>query len=149
MAADIGFYHCTRAPALEVAVKLAAKAHGQGLRVLVLGERPRLEALDSALWTDRPESFLAHGLAGGPHDADQPILLSDAPVPANGATLLLSLEAGVPDALDGFDRVLNLFEDGTPAHDRARADWKALAAREGLTRSYWQQTDRGSWERKA
>jgi DNA polymerase-3 subunit chi len=147
--ADIGFYHCTRAPAREVAVKLAAKAHAQGLRLLVLGERAGLEALDAALWTDRPDSFLAHGLAGGPHDADQPILLSETVDRPNGATLLLSLEAGLPDALDGFDRVLNLFEDGTPAHERARADWKALVARQGLTRSYWQQTDRGGWEKKA
>jgi DNA polymerase-3 subunit chi len=146
---DIGFYHCTRAPALEVAVKLAAKAHAQGLRLLVLGERPGLEALDTALWTYHADSFLPHGLAGGPHDADQPVLLAETAERTNSATLLLSLQAGVPAALDGFDRVLNLFDDGSPAHERARADWKALAARDGLTRSYWQQTERGGWERKA
>ncbi|MGL6044226.1 MAG: DNA polymerase III subunit chi, partial [Sandaracinobacteroides sp.] len=50
MPTDIGFYHCTRAPALEVAVKLAAKALQAGQRLLVVGERARLEALDTALW---------------------------------------------------------------------------------------------------
>ena len=43
-----------------------------GVRVhAVLKER--VEALDTKLWTWREESFLAHGVAGGPYDHDQPI----------------------------------------------------------------------------
>jgi DNA polymerase-3 subunit chi len=146
---DIGFYHCTRAPAADVAVRLSAKALEGGQRLLVIGAPDRLAALDKALWTLIPDSFLAHGMAGSAQDADQPILLSETVEPVNGARLLLSLEAGVPGGMDGFDRVLNLFEDGTPAHERARLDWKALSTREGLTRSYWQQTERGGWEKRA
>ncbi|WP_374387158.1 DNA polymerase III subunit chi [Sandaracinobacter sp.] len=148
MPLDIGFYHCTRAPAAEVAVRLSAKAMEGGQRLLVIGPADRLAALDKALWTLLPDSFLPHGLAGGADDAEQPILLSETVTPANGARLLLSLEAGVPGEMDGFDRVLNLFEDGSPAHERARRDWKALSARDGLTRSYWQQTERGGWEKR-
>lgn len=146
---DIGFYHCTRQPANEVAIRLAEKALAGGQRLLVIGARDRLEQLDRLMWTYTDHSFLPHALAGGAHDADQPVLLSETVEPANGAKLLLSLEAGVPAALDGFDRLLNLFEDGTPAHARARADWKALADREGLTRSYWQQTEKGGWQKQA
>lgn len=146
---DIGFYHCTRAPANEVAIRLAEKALAGGQRLLVIGARERLETLDKLMWTYADHSFLPHGLAGGDHDAHQLVLLSETTEPANGAKLLLSLEAGVPATLDGFDRLLNLFEDGTPAHTRARADWKALADREGMTRSYWQQTERGGWQRQA
>jgi DNA polymerase III subunit chi len=93
-------------------------------------------------------SFLPHGRAGGPHDGDQPILLAETPDPANGAVLLLSLEAGIPADMTRFERVLNLFEEGSPAHSRARADWKALADRDGVERSYWQQTERGGWEKR-
>lgn len=128
---------------------MAEKALAGGQRLLVIGARDRLEQLDKLMWTYADHSFLPHALAGGPHDADQPVLLSETAEPANGATLLLSLEAGVPGTLDGFDRLLNLFEDGTPAHARARADWKALSAREGVERSYWQQTDRGGWQKQA
>jgi DNA polymerase-3 subunit chi len=145
---DIGFYHCTRAPAAEVAVRLCARALEGGQRLLVIGAPDRLAALDMALWTHMPDSFLAHGMAGGANDAEQPILLSETAEAMNGARLLLSLEAGIPGGMDGFDRVLNLFEDGTPAHERARKDWKALSAREGLTRSYWHQTERGGWEKR-
>ena len=157
MPLDIGFYHCTRAPAAEVAVRLSAKVLESGGRLLVVGERPRLEALDKALWALVPDSFLPHALAGGEFDSEQPILLAETAEPvngapphgaANGARLLLSLEAGVPGDMDGFERVLNLFEDGSAAHERARLDWKALGSRDGLTRSYWQQNERGGWEKR-
>jgi len=130
-------------------VRLAEKALGQGKRLLIVGDRARLEELDRLLWTQADHSFLPHALAGGPHDSEQPILLAETPEPANGAPLLLSLEAGIPADLSAFERVLNLFEDGTAAHSRARADWKALADRDGVVRSYWQQTERGGWEKKA
>lgn len=146
---DIGFYHCTRMPANEVAIRLAEKVLGGGQRLLVIGARERLETLDKLMWTYADHSFLPHALAGGDHDADQPVLLSEAAEQTNGATLLLSLAVGVPPTLDGFDRLFNLFEDGTPAHSRARADWKALADREGMTRSYWQQTEQGGWHKQA
>jgi DNA polymerase-3 subunit chi len=136
-------------PANEVAVRLTEKAHSGGKRLLIVGDRARLEELDRLLWTYADHSFLPHALAGGPHDSEQPILLAEAPDPANGATLLLSLEGGIPADFSAFERVLNLFEDGTPAHSRARADWKALADRDGVVRTYWQQTERGGWEKKA
>ncbi|MCG2840706.1 DNA polymerase III subunit chi [Sandaracinobacter sp. RS1-74] len=152
MATDIGFYHCTRAPALDVAARLAAKAFGSGQRLLLLGAPGRLEELDRLLWTFDEASFLPHAITGALEDAEQPILLApdmgEAP-PANGARLLLLLETGLSPGFENFDRVLNLFEDGGAAHERARADWKALQARDGLQRSYWQQKESGGWDRRA
>lgn len=148
MAVDVGFYHCTRDPAGLVAVRLSAKALAAGQRLLVLGEAERLEQLDRALWETDADSFLAHGMAGSPDDALQPILLSAAAVPANGARLLMLLENGLPASFDQFERVFHLFEEGSPAHARARLDWKALGQRDNVKRSYWQQTGRGSWASK-
>jgi len=145
---EVGFYHCTRQPAARIAVRLAALAYGSGQRLLIVGAPERLEALDTALWVDDPESFLPHALAGGEHDADQPILLSETPDPANNARLLMVLETGLPAEFDRFDRVLNLFDDGSDAHLRARTDWKAIADREGVERVYWQQSPQGKWERQ-
>lgn len=149
MTVDIGFYHCTRAPVVDVAVRLAAKVVEQGERLLMVGADDALGAVDAALWTQIPDSFLAHGRTGGAHDADQPILLSAHVEPANGARMLLLLDHGVPGGIDPFARVLNLFADGSAAQDRARLDWKALAGRDGVTRSYWQQNDRGGWEKRS
>lgn len=144
---DVGFYHCTRAPAGSVAVQLAAKAHARGLRLLVIGSADRLEALDRALWVADPQSFLPHAIAGGPHDAHQPILLSQTPEPLNGARLLMVLASGLPAGFGSFDRVLNLFDDGSEAHERARIDWKALGSRDNVQRSYWRQAGQAGWEK--
>lgn len=148
MGVDVGFYHCTRDPAGLVAVRLAAKAVAAGQRLLIVAESARLETLDRALWEADADSFLAHGIAGTDDDGLQPILLSDQAVPGNGARLLMLLEHGLPAAFDQFERVFHLFEEGGAAHARARLDWKAVGQREGVERSYWQQTERGGWARR-
>jgi DNA polymerase-3 subunit chi len=145
---EVGFYHCTRVAAAEVAVRLAAKAHESGQRLLVVGEGDALAALDTALWTADPASFLPHAVAGGPHDADQPILLAPDADPANGARLLMLLDRPVPERLEPFERVLLLFDEGGDGQARAREQWKSLARRPGTTRSYWQQKPGGGWEKK-
>jgi len=146
---EVGFYHCTRAPATEVALRLAAKAHAAGQRLLILVASAQLEPLDRALWVEDRDSFLPHAIAGGAHDAEQPILLADQlpAEPPNGARLLMLLEQGLPPEFAGFTRLLNLFDDNSPAHHRARTDWKAIGSRSGLDRSYWRQTPRGGWEK--
>ena len=129
-------------------MKLAARAYASGQRLLIVGAADALEALDRALWVDEPASFLPHAIAGRADDADQPILLSEVPEARNGAALLMLLESGIPPEFERFGRVLNLFDDSTPAHARARTDWRALGSRDGLVRTYWQQTERGGWEKK-
>ena len=153
MTSEVGFYHCTRAPAAEVAVRLAARAHAGGARMLLLAEEAALEHLDRLLWTADPESFLPHAIAGRQDDAMQPLLLAPhgaAPLAAagNGARFLLLLETGLPAGFEGYARVFNLFADGGSAHHQARADWKALAGRDDVQRSYWQQREEGGWQRR-
>ncbi len=74
------FYHLTRSP-LEVTLPvLLARSLKAGWRVVVRGrDEALLGRLDQRLWTDAEESFLPHGMAGGPHDAAQPILLTTGP----------------------------------------------------------------------
>lgn len=150
---EVGFYHCTHQPALKIASRLAARAWESGQRLLITGTAERLQLLDKGLWVDDPASFLPHAMAGEAEDAEQPILLAETPVPENGeaansARLLMVLEVGLPVSFERFDRVLNLFDDGTDAHTRARADWKAIGGRDGIQRVYWQQNERGGWEKR-
>lgn len=152
MSTEVGFYHCTRAPVLEVAARLAAKAYGSGARMLLLAAEPALQQLDKLLWTADPDSFLPHAISGVLDDAAQPLLLAplgnEALVaPANGARYLLLVDTGLPAGFTAFERVFHLFEDGGPAHQRARDDWKALADREDVARSYWQQGETG-WTKR-
>ena len=133
---EVGFYHCTRTPAEDAAVRLVARAYGAGHRVLLVADPEALTRLDDRLWAEPEASFLPHGLDDAPN---QPILLSEGFDPANGADLLLSLAAGLPETLTSFARVINLFEDQTPAHARARRDWADVKSNRALTPCLWKQ----------
>jgi len=140
---EVAFYHCTKAPAETVALRLAARAHESGARLLIVAAPETLEALDARLWTDDPASFLPHGRVDA-QAADQPILLAETPDPLNGASLLLLVSHPLP-AVRPFQRTLHLFDHDTPAHTRAREEWKSLPPDQ---RTYWQQDAQGRWQKK-
>ena len=71
------FYHLTRAPLEATLPILLGKSLGAGWKVAVRGpNRDRMEWLDQKLWLGPEDAFLPHGLSGGPHDAQQPVLLT-------------------------------------------------------------------------
>lgn len=138
----VDFYQLSRDPAELVLPALAQGTLKAGERMLVVSEDAgQLERISEALWTKVPESFLAHGMAGGEHDARQPILLSHEPVPANGARYL-ALADGVWREFDDVARVFLLFPP--ERIDDARGTWRMLGKREGTERKYWRQ-EGGKW----
>ena len=144
------FYHLTQRP-LEVALsELLNAARSKGMRVAVRGsDLARLSWLDEKLWLSPEDGFLPHGMAGGHHDADQPILLTTGAA-GNGATCLMSVD-GAPvsaDEVGALDRVCVLFDGNDPvALDAARGQWKALTGA-GAAAQYWSE-ESGRWEKKA
>lgn len=139
----VDFYQLSRDPA-ELALPLVARATLQaGERLLVVSsDEAQLGRIDEALWTRLPESFLAHGKAGGAHDARQPILLSDEPAAANGARYLALADGVWRDPGEAFTRVFYLFDDSTL--QGARDCWRMLGTRDGIERRFWKQ-DGGKW----
>lgn len=149
------FYHLTRSTPEALAPRLIARAQGSGLRVELRGADPAmLDRLDDALWLQ--EGFLAHGRAGGPHDARQPVLLrvlareADEPgPPPNGAGCILSLDGApvAPVRCAEAERVLILFDGNDEAAlDVARGQWRALTAG-GFGADYWSEAS-GGWRKE-
>ena len=82
----VDFYQLSRDPAEAVLPLIARNSLKAGERLLVVSDDgDQLGRISEALWSRIPDSFLAHGLSGGAHDARQPILLSPRPAPDNGA----------------------------------------------------------------
>ena len=143
------FYQLRDSP-LEVTLPmLIGKARGAGWRVLVRAPDPLvLKRLDDVMWQGPEDGFAPHGLAGGPHDAQQPVLLGN--VPSDGFGCLMSV-AGA-DVSEGevaaLERVCILFDgydDAALSH--ARGQWKTLTDA-GCAAQYWAQED-GRWTKKA
>jgi DNA polymerase III subunit chi len=144
------FYHLTRSPVEETARGLLLRAVSLGWRVMVRGaDLPVLERLDAKLWLGPEEEFLPHGLAGGPQDALQPILIGTGAIGnAAQALMLISGADTLPGEVEALERTWILFDgNDETALASARAQWKAVTgARQGA--QYWSE-DGGRWEKKA
>jgi DNA polymerase-3 subunit chi len=145
------FYHLTTQPLERVLPMLLGKARGAGWRVELRGrDGDRMAALDAALWAGPEEAFLPHGLAGGAHDADQPILLTTGGGAANGPACIMSVDGADVAAAEvqAMERVCVIFDGHDPeAVQVARDQWKALT-QAGCAAQYWAQ-DSGQWTMKA
>jgi len=143
------FYHLTDSPLEATLPMLVGKARGAGWRILVRGrEAALLKRMDDVLWQGSEDQFHPHGMAGGPHDADQPVLLGDAPT--EGFACLMSVGGADVSAAEvsALERTCILFDghDGA-ALETARSQWKALTDA-GCSAQYWAQED-GRWTKKA
>jgi DNA polymerase-3 subunit chi len=147
----IYFYHLTRQPLEVVLPMLLEKSLAAGWRCAVRGrDAKRLEWLDEKLWLGREDGFLPHGLAGGDHDAMQPILLTVEPEAANNPAAVLVIDGAevTPEEVVPLERVSILFDgNDDTALARAREQWKALTEA-GCSAQYWSQ-ESGHWEKKA
>lgn len=142
------FYHLTERPLEATLPVLIGKALGAGWRVAVRGTNPQnLERLEQQLW--HGDGFLPHGLDGGPHDADQPVLLTSGAA-SNGAVCVMSVDGAEvsSDEIAKLERVCILF-DGADAEavDHARTQWRTVTEA-GVEAEYWAE-DGGKWVKKA
>ena len=145
------FYHLTRSPIEATLPMLLSKSLQAGWRVVVRGSSAaRMEWIDAKLWLGSDESFLPHGLSGGPFDAEQPILLTTKEDNPNGAVCLMAIDgAGVSAAeCSNAERVCVVFDgNDAKALNRAREQWKELTEA-GVSAQYWSE-ETGHWEKKA
>ncbi len=148
---SVYFYHLTRGPLEDTLPVLLTKARAAGWTIAVRGRDPqRMGWLDDRLWVGAADSFLAHGLEGGAHDARQPILLTTGPEAANAASCVMAVDGAEVTAqeVQVLDRVCILFDGTDPeAVQQARGQWKLLTEA-GCSAQYWSE-ETGRWEKKA
>ena len=142
----VDFYQLGAAQPDSVIAALAAKlVHEQQRLLVVAADEAMLARLDRQLWDQGSTSFLPHGLADGPDDAAQPILLSTGTDAPNLARNILIADGEWRDAALAYDRAFYLFDESSL--ESARLSWKLLAGREGVERNYWALDD-GKWVKK-
>jgi DNA polymerase III subunit chi len=143
------FYHLMRGTVEDTVTSLLTRAMGQGWRVMLRGtDAGRLDRLDQWLWLHPAEGFLPHGMEGGPHDADQPVLIGTGEA-VNAARALMLVDGAVAsDAeVQTMERVWLMFEGADDAAVAvARAEWRRITAA-GVHAQYWSD-EGGRWAMK-
>ena len=147
---EIRFYHLTRGSLEDVLPRMLDLTLERGKRaVVLLGSVERVEALNAHLWTFDQDSFLPHGSARDGNAARQPVWLTHVDENPNAATYLFVADGARSDRVTDYERVSEIFDgrDDEAVSD-ARARWTAYKAA-GHAIEYWQQGERGGWEKKA
>ena len=139
----VDFYQLSADPPEAVLPQIARNTLGAGERLLVISaDEAQLARISTGLWGRLPASFLAHGQAGGEHDARQPILLSGETSAANGARFAAIADGRWRDADPAFERTFYFFDDATLQD--ARDCWRMMGGRDGVERRFWKQQG-GKW----
>ncbi len=145
---EISFYHLTARPLEWALPKLLERTLQAGERALVmLSSTERVDALNAHLWTYEPDSWLPHGAEKDGNPSEQPIWLTAGADNENGAGFLFLADGATHGDVTGFKRVFELFDGrDDDAVAAARGRWKAYKDA-GHELSYWQQDDRGRWNK--
>jgi DNA polymerase III subunit chi len=147
---EVSFYHLLHTPLERALPKLIEKVLESGARAVIrTGSAERAEALNSVLWTYDQDSFVPHGTARDGNAEEQPVWITPEDENPNGADILVLTDGAVAADISGYRRCLEMFvgRDETAVTDARRRWTDYKAADHALT--YWQQTERGGWEKKA
>lgn len=145
---EIGFYHLTRSRIEEALPRLLEKILAAGHRVVLrVPDAERLESLNRHLWTYARDSFLPHGTRADGYAQRQPIFLTTEVENPNGADVLVLVGESEVPVVEGFARVVDMFDGGdAEAVEAARRRWRHWREA-GHTLVYWQQDETGGWRR--
>ncbi len=146
----VRFYHLQRQSEQQVLPMLLRKAYEQGHHIVVkCTSAAQVEAVNEHLWTFDANSFLPHGCEKDGHAEMQPIWITDGDERPNDADVLILMHGATSAQIGDYTlccEMLNGHDDQGVQHARAR--WKAYKEQD-FEVTYWQQSERGAWEKKA
>lgn len=126
---EILFYTFADDP-LDVARRVATKAHAQGKRVMIHAPDPATaEAMDRLLWTSPALGFVPHCRDTDALASETPILIgsnADAIAPAD---VMINLDADQPAAFARFERLVEIIGQDDASRERGRARYRFYQAR--------------------
>jgi len=146
---EVSFYHLLHTPLDRALPKLIQKVLESGARAVIrTGSAERAEALSSVLWTFDQNSFLPHGTARDGNADRQPVWITPDDENPNGADILVLTDGATAGEITAWRRCLEMFDGRDDAAvAEARRRWSDYQAADHVL-TYWQQTERGGWEKQ-
>jgi len=146
---EIRFYHLQTRSLEQTLPVLLQRCLDREMRAVVrTTDDQETERLTDHLWGFSQRSFLPHGSDHDGHAGLQPVWLTSKSENPNGAKVLFVVGDNDEQDLSGFELVCHLFDGRSEsAVAGARGRWKVLLEG-GHHLTYWQQDQRGRWEKK-
>ena len=147
---QIDFYQIGDAGLEQVVLMLLKKTLAENQKALVLCPMPAAVAIDTALWSHDPESWIPHGLYDA-NGADYCHVWVSSDMAANPikAEYLFLLHGSEPAQWNGFTRCFCLFDGKSDTQlQQARNHWKVWHELGNNTFRYFAQNAEGGWDKK-
>jgi len=119
---EILFYTFAENP-LDVARRVATKAHAQGKRVLIHAPDPAVaDAIDRLLWTTPALGFVPHCRDTDALAGETPVLIGTRADALASADVMINLGQAEPPAFARFERLVEIVgqDDASRTHGRER-----------------------------
>ena len=126
---EIIFYTFADNP-LDVARRVASKAHGQGKQVMIYAPDAALaDTIDRLLWTTPALGFVPHCRDTDALAAETPVLIGANPDALRAADVMINLHFEQPPAFARFERLVEIIDQSDAGRERGRERYRFYQTR--------------------
>jgi len=126
---EITFYTFADNP-LDVARRVAVKAHGQGRQVMIYAPDPAMaDAIDRLLWSASALSFVPHCRDSDPLAGETPVLIGTDAGALRQADVMINLHREQPPAFARFERLIEIVGQDDAGREQGRARYSFYQTR--------------------
>lgn len=147
---EVRFYHLTKKTLEQALPDLLERVLDLGRKAVIkVANDEAIPPMSKHLWVCRRGGFFPHGVEGDSHPDYDPLWLTskdDNPIGANTLVLTQGVEASNVEDYEIVCEMLNGQNDNEVKAARER--WK-IYKDQGLELTYWQQSEKGAWDKKA
>ena len=126
---EITFYTFADNP-LDVARRVAVKAHGQGKQVMIYAPDPTVaDAIDQLLWTTPAPGFVPHCRDSDALANETPVLIGANADSLGTADVMINLHTEQPAGFARFDRLVEIIGLDDAGREQGRARYRFYQTR--------------------
>ena len=126
---EITFYTFADNP-LDIARRVAAKAHGQGKQVMIYApDAAMADAIDRLLWTTPALGFVPHCRDSDTLANETPVLIGTDPDALGSADVMINLHAEQPLSFARFERLVEIVGQDEAGREQGRARYRFYQTR--------------------
>ena len=126
---EITFYTFADSP-LDVARRVAAKAHGQGKQVMIYAPDAAVaDAIDRLLWTTPALSFVPHCRDSDALAGETPVLIGANADALRQADVMINLHTEQPPTFARFERLVEIVSQDDAGREQGRARYRFYQTR--------------------
>ena len=126
---EVTFYTFADDP-LDVARRVAAKAHGQGKQVMIYAPDATVaDAIDRLLWTTPALGFVPHCRDSDALASETPVLIGTDAGSLRAADVMINLHPEPPPAFARFERLVEIIGQDETGREQGRARYRFYQTR--------------------